>query len=162
MAGDDYDNEAIRDWRKKQKQRNVNGTIRFLKSSKVPYEETNTANVVMVKRGNESILVSLKKVGSLIKCKFEGNGTWYTVSKSKFLELIEEPPQWDTSSTLDFGKYKGETVESLLVRDPDYLEWMMNKKIRWFTEETEDLIDAAVAEKYADNADPNSETFPHH
>ena len=38
----------------------------------------------------------------------------------------------DNSEKLNFGKYKGRTLSSLMITDPDYLVWIVkesNKKI---------------------------------
>ena len=51
--------------------------------------------------------------------------------------------EYYTHSTINFGKYKGKTVEEVLTLDPSYLLWA-HKNIEWFALEKESWIDAWV------------------
>ena len=44
------------------------------------------------------------------------------------IQLTEDIPEDPKTWIVDFGKHKGMTIEELICSDPDYIEWMQNKK----------------------------------
>lgn len=60
----------------------------------------------------------------------------YKKGSTSALPPAEAYPQLDLSSVLDFGKHKGQQVEDLMIDEPDYLKWMCEKKVRFFTADT--------------------------
>lgn len=78
--------EEIKESRKKSRDRNVNATLKFLKKNQIEFVESKINNVVVVNPETDHTYVSLKKIGSLIQCRFKGSNKWYTYSKPKFVE----------------------------------------------------------------------------
>ena len=86
--------KSFKESKKKSRDRNVNGTLTFLKKNNIFFEEGKTMNTVIVNPKTDNLLVSLKKVDNMLKCRYIGNSKWYTFSKkvfvSKFSKHIKE------------------------------------------------------------------------
>ena len=56
-----------------------------------------------------------------------------------------EPNEYGLYNRLKFGKYKGEYVQDVIEKDPDYLLWCLDN-IDWFklTKETEAQLDERI------------------
>ena len=79
--------ECTKKAKKESMDRNVNGTLYFLKKNKIDYIESKIPNVVIINPKSDRAFLSLKKEkGYLFKCKFIGCETWYKFGKNKFLK----------------------------------------------------------------------------
>lgn len=77
---------SMRAAKKKSRDRNVNGTLNFLKKNKIQFIESKTQNIVIINPQTDNVFLSLKKENNLFKCRFNGSGKWYTFSRGKFID----------------------------------------------------------------------------
>ena len=56
------------------------------------------------------------------------------------------------SDTFNFGKHKGETIESVISSDPGYILWAHDEKVAKFTEDILGYADEADTEQRFANA----------
>lgn len=54
---------------------------------------------------------------------------------TKPVEVEEEPKTYTRESVLDFGKYKGASIGSILITNPGYLDWLIKNVPRFNVEE---------------------------
>ncbi len=77
--------KSLKQSKKKSRDRNVNGTLTFLKKNKIFFKEGKITNTVIVNPETDNIFLSLKKVDNMLKCRYVGSSKWYTFSKKHFL-----------------------------------------------------------------------------
>jgi hypothetical protein len=82
---------ALAEYREKQRIRNVNGTINFLKKNKIVFNETKLPNVVEIPKKDVSIILSLKKdkKTKCFKYRMKGCKDWNLLDKDSFLKKIK-------------------------------------------------------------------------
>lgn len=82
--------EGMKLSRKRSRDRNVNGTLTFLKKNKITFIDSKIQNVVVVNPKTDNILLSLKKdQGKYLKVKYSGSPKWYKFSKPLFIEKFK-------------------------------------------------------------------------
>jgi hypothetical protein len=85
--------DCVTEFRKQEKEAQVNFGLDFLKSNNIEFEYSNVPNIVKVTSRNGSTAnVSLKSIGrwGLIKCRFDNSATWYGYSRKKFIETFKK------------------------------------------------------------------------
>jgi hypothetical protein len=117
---------AMREAKKKSRDRKVNGSLTFFKKNKIPYEKTKTENVVTTDYWGEKYYVSLKS----FSFKKEGTNTWVE-KKKQMLKLV---------SILNFGKHKGKKVEEVIKEDKKYVLWLIDNTDYLFDIEIHNII----------------------
>lgn len=45
------------------------------------------------------------------------------------------------NSRIDFGKYKGEPIWTIIKNDPDYIKWCLSKKLFRLTIEAKEMLE---------------------
>lgn len=94
------------------KVRNSEYSINFLERHNINYTTTKTENIILVDYLYDKYYVSL------INFTFRKKGTKDWLKKKK--QII------GLNSTLSFGKYKGYTINDIIVKDKQYIYWLIN------------------------------------
>lgn len=87
--------KSLKQSKKNSRDRNVNGTLTFLKKNNVLFEEGKITNTVIVNPETDNIFLSLKKVDNMLKCRYVGSSKWYTFSKKVFLAKFSKKTKYD-------------------------------------------------------------------
>lgn len=82
--------DSMREYKKKQRDENVNDTIKFLIDNNIKYKESKISNIVIVNPDVDDLSLSLKKAGNLFKCRFKGSNVWYLYSNNKFIQKFKK------------------------------------------------------------------------
>jgi predicted RNA-binding protein with PUA domain len=105
--------EALKEQRKKSKERKVNGSSNFFVNNKIPYETTTIENIVTTEYWGIKYYVSLKS----FSFRKEGTKNWL-VKKKKLFKI---------TNSLTFGKYKGSKIKDIIENDKKYIIWLVNQ-----------------------------------
>jgi len=76
--------------KKKSRDKNINGTLNFLKKNNIDFIESKVPNIVIINPKTDNVSLSLKKENNLFKCRFNGHKKWYTFSKQKFIDKFSK------------------------------------------------------------------------
>ena len=82
--------KSFKQSKKNSRDRNVNGTLTFLKKNNIFFKEGKIANTVIVNPETDNIFLSLKKVDNMLKLRYVGSSKWYTFSKKVFLAKYKQ------------------------------------------------------------------------
>ena len=80
---------CYKDLRKKDKEIKINKSLLFLSNNGIDYTESNTPNVVKLKKGLTVALLSLKHNNGFFKLRYEGSNKWYFFSKDKLIKKFK-------------------------------------------------------------------------
>jgi len=80
----------MKEEKKKSRDKNVNGTLNFLKKNKIDFIESKTPNVVIINPETDNVFLSLKIKDHFLKCRYKGSKKWYLFRKAKFLEKFSK------------------------------------------------------------------------
>jgi hypothetical protein len=77
---------SMKERKKRSRDRNVNGTLIFLKKNKINFTQSKVPNVLIINPNTDNVSLSLKKENGLLKCRYSGSNKWYTFSRQKFID----------------------------------------------------------------------------